>query len=177
MIDYKLKLIINENSIKNRVKEIAKKISDEYKALDNVIVIGILKGAFIFLADLIRHFDFPVQVDFIRIASYGSSTETSGTIKITKDVELNIEGKNVLLVEDIVDTGLSLEWVINYLKSKNPASLKVCVFIDKKERRECEVQIDYTAYVIEQGFLVGYGLDYSENHRQLNGVYEVIFDE
>ncbi len=175
MAEYKLKQVIHEDSIQKRIAELAKEIEKDLQDVQDVVVIGILKGAFIFLADLVRRFDFPLQVDFIRIASYGSSAETSGTIRITKDIELNIEGKHVLLVEDIVDTGLSLKWVVEHLKSKKPASLKVCVFIDKKERRECEVQIDYRAYEIEQGFLVGYGLDYSENHRHLAGVYEVIF--
>ncbi len=175
MAEYKLKSVIPEDSIQKRVAELAKEIERDMENLQNVVVIGILKGAFIFLADLVRKFNLPIQLDFIRIASYGSSAETSGIIKITKDIELDIEGKHVLLVEDIVDTGLSLKWVIEHLKNKKPASLKVCVFIDKKERRECEVQIDYAAYEVEQGFLVGYGLDYSENHRHLAGVYEVIF--
>ncbi|MBW1974124.1 MAG: hypoxanthine phosphoribosyltransferase [Deltaproteobacteria bacterium] len=175
MKEYDLKQVIDEQSIRSRVKELARTIEADMRYCEDVVIIGILKGAFIFMADLVRHFSFPMQIDFIRIASYGTGHTSSGEIRVTKDIEVDIEGKHVLLIEDIVDTGLSLKWVMDYLKKRKPASLKVCVFIDKKERRECEVSVDYVGFEVQEGFLVGYGLDYSERHRELPGVYEVRF--
>jgi hypoxanthine phosphoribosyltransferase len=177
MKPHTLKCIIDQNAIITRIKEVAEQINRDYSGTEELVVVGILKGAFIFLAELVKHISIPVKIDFIRISSYGLQSESSGTIQVTKDIEMPIEGKDVLLVEDIVDTGLSLDWVVKYLRERNPSSLKVCVMVDKSERRECPVQVDYCCFKVEQGFLVGYGLDYSECYRNLDGIYEVCFCE
>ena len=167
------KLIISREAIASRVKELAAQISRDY-ADKNPLLVGILKGAFIFLADLTRALDFPVQVDFVRLRSYGAGTKTSGEVHISKDVELPIEGRHVLVVEDIVDVGLTLDFLLGHLASYQPASLKICCLIDKKERRQVEVPLDYIGFTIEKGFLVGYGLDSGEKFRTLPDVYEIV---
>ncbi|MCX7822967.1 MAG: hypoxanthine phosphoribosyltransferase [Syntrophobacterales bacterium] len=177
MKPHTLKCIFNGQVLKSRIQSLAQEINRDYSGKDELIVIGILKGAFIFMADLVRFISIPMKIDFMRISSYGSQSETSGNIQITKDVELPIESKDVLVIEDIVDTGLSLDWVVRYLMRRNPKSLKVCVLIDKAERRECDVRIDYYGFKVEKGFLVGYGLDYSECYRNLEGIYEVCFSD
>jgi hypoxanthine phosphoribosyltransferase len=167
------KIIISREAIANRIKELAAQISRDY-ADKNPLLVGILKGAFIFLADLARALDFPVQVDFVRLRSYGAGTKTSGEVHITKDVETVIKDRHVLVVEDIVDAGLTLDFLLNHLASYQPASLKICCLIDKKERRQVEVPIDYVGFPIEKGFLVGYGLDSGEKFRTLPDVYEIV---
>jgi hypoxanthine phosphoribosyltransferase len=167
------KIIISREAIANRIKELAAQISRDY-ADKNPLLVGILKGAFIFLADLARALDFPVQVDFVRLRSYGAGTKTSGEVHITKDVETVIKDRHVLVVEDIVDAGLTLDFLLNHLASYQPASLKICCLIDKKERRQVEVPIDYVGFPIEKGFLVGYGLDSGEKFRTLPDIYEIV---
>jgi hypoxanthine phosphoribosyltransferase len=167
------KLIISREAIANRVKELAAVISRDYAGKDPLLV-GILKGGFIFLADLARALDFPVQVDFVRLKSYGAGTKTSGEVHISKDVELPLQGRHVLIVEDIVDAGLTLDFLLGHLASFQPASLKICCLIDKKERRQVEVPIDYVGFTVEKGFLVGYGLDSGEKFRTLPDVYEIV---
>jgi len=167
------KLIISREAIASRVRELATQISRDY-ADKNPLLVGILKGAFIFLADLTRALDFPVQVDFVRLRSYGAGTKTSGEVHITKDVETPIEGRHVLVVEDIVDAGLTLDFLLGYLASYQPASLKICCLIDKQERRQVEVPLDYVGFTIEKGFLVGYGLDSGEKFRTLPDIYEIV---
>jgi hypoxanthine phosphoribosyltransferase len=167
------KIIISREAIANRIKELAAQISRDY-ADKNPLLVGILKGAFIFLADLARALDFPVQVDFVRLRSYGAGTKTSGEVHISKDVELPVQGRHVLVVEDIVDAGLTLDFLRGHLASYQPASLKICCLIDKKERRQVEVPIDYVGFPIEKGFLVGYGLDSGEKFRTLPDVYEIV---
>ncbi len=167
------KLIISREAIASRVKELAAQISRDY-ADKNPLLVGILKGAFIFLADLARALDFPVQVDFVRLRSYGAGTKTSGEVHISKDVELPVEGRHVLVVEDIVDAGLTLDFLLGHLASYQPASLKICCLIDKKERRQVQVPLDYIGFTIEKGFLVGYGLDSGEKFRTLPDVYEIV---
>jgi hypoxanthine phosphoribosyltransferase len=138
------------------------------------LLVGILKGAFIFLADLTRALDFPVEVDFVRLRSYGAGTKTSGEVHITKDVETVIKDRHVLVVEDIVDAGLTLAFLLDHLASYEPASLKVCCLIDKQERRQVEVPLDYVGFTIAKGFLVGYGLDCGENCRTLPDIHEIV---
>jgi hypoxanthine phosphoribosyltransferase len=167
------KLIISREAIATRIKELAALISRDY-ADKNPLLVGILKGAFIFLADLTRALDFPVQVDFVRLRSYGAGTKTSGEVHITKDVETIIKDRHVLVVEDIVDAGLTLDFLLGHLASFQPASLKICCLIDKKERRQVEVPLDYVGFTIEKGFLVGYGLDSGEKFRTLPDVYEMV---
>ncbi len=167
------KLILSRKKIARRVQELAAQIGRDYEGQD-LLLVGILKGAFIFLADLARALEVPAQVDFVRLMSYGKATETSGEVHITKDVELPVHGRHVLIVEDIVDAGLTLDFLLGHLASHNPASLKICCLIDKRERRQVEVPLDYVGFTVEKGFLVGYGLDCAEKFRTLPEVYEIV---
>jgi len=164
--------IIKKDTIDRKVDEIARKISNDYKDSELVLV-GILKGAFVFMSDLMRRLTIPVQVDFICASSYGSGTSTSGNITLTKELGIDIHNKHVLIVEDIIDTGLTLAYLIEYLKSFGPKSIAVCTLLDKRERRRTEIRIDYSCLVVEEGFLVGYGLDYAENYRNLPEIYHL----
>jgi len=164
------RLVISREELAQRVKELAAQISQDYRGQD-VLLVGVLKGAFIFLADLVRSLDYPVEVDFVRLRSYGGGTQTSGTVEITKDVEAPLEGRSVLIVEDIVDAGLTLEFLRLYLLNQQPRSLKICCLIDKRERRQVDVPLDYVGFTVERGFLVGYGLDCGEKGRTLPDVY------
>ena len=169
-----LTLVLNEEEIQSKVEEIASRISSDYENRE-LVLLGVLNGAFIFLSDLIRKITIPCVVDFIGASSYGAATISSGNIRLTKEASINLEGKNVLIVEDIVDTGLTMTFLIDYLKSFNPESVKICAFIDKPERREVDISIDYPCFTIEDGFLVGYGLDYNEEYRGLREVYLLNF--
>ena len=169
-----LKIILSPEEITQRLKELGEEISREYEDKP-LVLIGILKGAFVFLADLMRVLRLPqVEVDFVRLKSYGFSDTSTGEVQITKDVELPLKGKHVLVVEDIVDTGYTLAYLKDHLLLHEPASVKICCFIDKAERRQIPVEIHFKAFEIPRGFLVGYGLDYAERYRHLPGVYEVI---
>jgi hypoxanthine phosphoribosyltransferase len=164
--------VLTKDAIDKKVAEVAQKISDDYKGKDLVLV-GILKGAFVFMSDLMRCLAVPVKLDFVCASSYGTGTTTSGNIKLTRELGLDIKGKNVLIIEDIVDTGLTLAFIIDYLESFDPASVKVCVLLDKRERRKAEIKIDYSCHVVGEGFLVGYGLDYAEEYRNLPEIYHL----
>ncbi|MCE5242799.1 MAG: hypoxanthine phosphoribosyltransferase [Syntrophobacteraceae bacterium] len=174
MENYCLVPKLTAEDLQIRLDELAARINQDYQD-QPLVLIGVLKGAFIFLADLVRRLAMPVHIDFVRLASYGSAAESSGRVRITKDIETDIEGLHVLIVEDIVDTGTTLAWYLEELKRRKPASVKICALIDKYERREREVPVAYTGIRVETGFLVGYGLDYSEKHRNLPGIYEVQF--
>ncbi len=165
--------VLEKDDIEKMVIDIARKISDDYRGRE-LVLIGVLNGAFVFMSDLIRQISVPVQVDFVRVSSYGAGTSSSGRIHLSKEIDSDIEGKDVLLVEDIVDTGLTVEFLINYLKSFNPSSIKVCTFLNKQERRERKIMLDYQCYSIK-GFVVGYGLDYNGNYRGLPGIYDLKF--
>lgn len=170
-----LRLILSPEEIQKRVKELAEQITREYENHEEVVFIGVLKGAFIFLADLVREVKLPrLQIDFVRLASYGQSDTSSGEVKITKDIELPLEGKHIIIVEDIIDTGYTLAYLEEVLKLHKPKSVKICCLIDKAERRKREIHIDYCGFKIPRGFLVGYGLDYAEKFRHLPGVYEIV---
>ncbi len=170
----KLKLVLSKDEILQKIKELAQKIDNDFNN-EPIVFIGTLKGAFIFLSDLLRYIKNPnVQVDFIRVKSYGMSDTSSESITLTKDLEISVEGKNVILVEDIIDTGLTVKFLYDYLKQFKPKNLKICALIDKKERRKVEIAVDYIGFEIEKGFLVGYGLDFAEKYRHLPEVYEVI---
>ena len=164
--------VLTKDAIDKKVAEVAQKISDDYKGRELVLV-GILKGAFVFMSDLMRCLTVPVKLDFVCASSYGIGTTTSGNIKLTKELGLDIRGKDVLVIEDIVDTGITLAYIINYLESFGPASVKVCALLDKRERRKVEIKIDYSCHVVEEGFLVGYGLDHAEEYRNLPGIYHL----
>jgi hypoxanthine phosphoribosyltransferase len=174
-------LIMNEISkeilfpraeIQKRVKELAGQISSDYAGKE-LIIIGVLRGAFIFMADLIREISIPCKVDFARLASYGASSESSGKVVMTKDIETSIKDKNILIVEDIVDTGLTLQYFAGWLKERSPASMKICVFLDKRKRRKVTLEADYVGFTIEDGFVVGYGLDFNEQFRFSPDIYVI----
>jgi hypoxanthine phosphoribosyltransferase len=168
----KKELLISREKIRLRVRELGKRISSDYSDKEPVIV-GVLNGAVFFFADLIREITIPLKIDFIRAASYGSGSSSSGSIRFTKDLEIPIKGQPVIIVEDIVDTGLTMKKIVEILESRGPESLKTCVLIDKKERRDNEVVIDYRGFRVEEGFLIGYGLDYNEQYRYLPDVYSL----
>lgn len=161
-----LEVLISEEQIQQRVRELAAEISRDYQGR-TPILIGILKGAVIFLSDLMRALDIPSQVDFMAISSYGSGTETSGVVKILKDLDEPIEGRDILIVEDIVDSGLTLRYLTENLRTRQPASLRVCVLLDKYDRRLVDVDLHYVGFSIPDRFVVGYGLDYAEDFRYL----------
>ncbi|WP_027358479.1 hypoxanthine phosphoribosyltransferase [Desulforegula conservatrix] len=166
--------VVTEKEIEKRVQEIADELSELYKD-KNLILIGALKGCFIFMADLARKLKVPATIDFIAASSYGDSDVSSGEVKITKPLSLDIAGKDVLIIEDIVDSGTTLSYLKDYLSSMKPASLRICALIDKPERRKTEIKIDFTGHVVEEGFLVGYGLDYAEQYRHLPAIYHLKF--
>ena len=159
--------LLQRQEIEERVNNLGRQLTKDY-AGKKPVVIGILNGAFIFLADLVRAVELPVEVDFIRVASYGQTKESSGSITLTKEPELDLAGKDVLLVEDIVDSGTTMVWLQEYFTTRHqPNSVKICSLIDKSERRAVDVQIDYVGFQIEKGFLVGYGLDCAQTYRNL----------
>lgn len=159
-------VLLSKEQIDQRVREIGRQISQDYAGRD-LVVVGILKGAIIFLSDLVREISVPVTLDFVATSSYGDSSISSGAVRILKDLEGGIEGRDVLIVEDIVDTGLTLLYLLQNLRSRNPASLKVCTLLDKPERRTVEIVPDYLGFSIPNAFVVGYGLDYAEKYRNL----------
>ncbi|MGB5684653.1 MAG: hypoxanthine phosphoribosyltransferase [Candidatus Electrothrix sp.] len=159
--------LLQRQEIEERVSNLGQQLTKDY-AGKKPVAIGILNGAFIFLADLVRAVELPVEVDFIRVASYGEATESSGSITLTKEPELDLTGKDILLVEDIVDSGATMAWLQEYFTSQHkPNSVKTCTLIDKSERRAVDIQIDYVGFQIEKGFLVGYGLDCAQTYRNL----------
>ena len=157
-------ILFSRNEIQKRVQELAGQISKDYAGRE-LVIIGILKGAFIFMADLVRDISVPCKIDFARLASYGSGSESSGKVVMTKDIETSIKGRDILIVEDIIDTGLTLQYLIDWLKERNPHSLKICVFLDKRKRRKVSFEADYVGFTIDDGFVVGYGLDFNEQYR------------
>ena len=164
--------LISREDLARRVQELAGEISRDYQGRD-LVMVGVLKGAFIFLADLVRELSSPVEIDFVRLASYGGSTSPTGEVQITKDVELSLEGLDVLIVEDIMDLGFTLDFLKRHLATHQANSVKICVLVDKRERRQVEVPLDYVGFVVEKGFLVGYGLDCGEKMRTLPEIYVV----
>jgi len=159
-------VLISEEQIRERIKELGVQITREYAGL-NPLLIGVLKGACFFLSDLLRVIDTRVAIEFMAISSYGSSTRTSGEVRILKDLDVPIEGRHILVVEDIVDTGLTLSYLLANLESRGAASVKLAALLDKFERREKEVKIDYLGFKIPDEFVVGYGLDFAERYRNL----------
>lgn len=162
-------VLVTREEIRQKVKEMARSIEAAHQG-DELVLVGVLKGGIVLMADLMRELALPVTLDFIAAESYGASTETSGVVKITRDVASDFRGRHVLLVEDIVDTGLTLRYLINHLKGKNPASLEVAVLLDKVGRRRIPVEVAYRGLEIPDAFVVGYGLDYAEHYRNLPDV-------
>jgi len=159
-------VLISRQEIEAMVKKLAAEISEHYHDKSPLLV-GILKGSFIFMADLVRLLDFPLEVDFVRLSSYGSGKESSGEVKVVQELSTQVRGRDVLVVEDIVDTGRSVAFLMDYLQKKEPASLKLCVLTDKPSRRQVPVTIDYPGFTVPDKFLVGYGLDWDEKFRNL----------
>jgi len=168
----KKEILFSKRDIDMRVRELAEEISRDYEGKE-LIMIGVLKGAFIFMSDLIRNLRIPCTVDFARLASYGAGAASTGKIIVAKDIETSIRDKDILIVEDIVDTGLTLAFFVDWLKERNPRSLKVCAFLDKRLKRKVIFEADYVGFTINDGFVVGYGLDFNEQYRFLPDVYVV----
>jgi hypoxanthine phosphoribosyltransferase len=160
-------VLISEEEIHAKVEELARRISVDYRDVDDLIMVGILKGSFIFLADLARHVTIPRSIDFMALSTYGNATDTDGAVRMIMDLRRNISGKHVLVVEDIVDTGYTLAYLVRTLATRQPASLKTCVLVHKPERREVYVQIDYLGFEIPDVWVVGCGLDWAEKYRAL----------
>jgi hypoxanthine phosphoribosyltransferase len=160
------KVLIEEDAVRVRVAELGAEISGDYATKDLVLV-GVLKGAVFFMADLMRHLAIPCEVDFMAISSYGASTDSSGVVRILKDLDISIEGRDVLVVEDIIDSGLTLSYLTRNLESRNPASLEICALLTKPDRREIDVDVRYTGFEIPNEFVIGYGLDFGERYRNL----------
>lgn len=166
------RILFPGKEIKKKVKELGNKITHDYSGKE-LIIVCILRGAVVFLTDLIKHIDLPLSIDFMSISSYGFSTTDSGLVKITKDLDENIEGKHVLIVEDIIDTGLTLSYMIRNLQLREPASIEICALIDRKVRRIANIKIKYSAFQLEEKYVVGYGLDYKQKYRNLESIYEL----
>jgi len=160
-------VLISEEAIHTKVEELARRISVDYREVDDLIMVGVLKGSFIFLADLARHLTVPRSVDFMALSTYGDATDTDGAVRMIMDLRRNISGKHVLVVEDIVDTGYTLAYLIRTLAARQPASLKTCVLVHKPDRREVYAQIDYLGFEIPDVWVVGCGLDWAEKFRTL----------
>lgn len=173
---YNITPYITEEELKTRIKELAAQISEDYKGKE-VLMVSILKGAVVFLADLMREVDLDVRIDFMVVSSYGDGTESSGIIKIVKDLSVDIAGKDVLIVEDILDSGNTLSKLIDILRARNVNSLKIVSLLDKPSRHTHVVPIEYTGFTIPDKFVVGYGLDYQEKHRNLPYVGVIEFTE
>jgi hypoxanthine phosphoribosyltransferase len=164
--------IISSHKIRERVHELGRQISRDYQGRQ-LALLGVLNGAFIFTADLCRTINLDLEIDFIRVTSYGASTESSGTIRLLKEPSIKLDGKDVLLVEDIVDTGTTMAWLQDHFRQSPARSVRICSLIDKKERRTIPVEVDYIGFALDRGFLVGYGLDCAEKYRNLPAIYSL----
>ncbi|QQY80891.1 hypoxanthine phosphoribosyltransferase [Keratinibaculum paraultunense] len=159
-------ILLTEEEIEAKVKELGKQITEDYKG-KNLMLVGILKGAVIFMADLAKSIKIPVLIDFMAVSSYGNSSTSTGIVRIIKDLDCSIEDKDILIVEDIIDTGLTLSYLTDNLKKRGAKSVKICTLLDKPDRRKAEVPVDYRGFIIPDEFVVGYGLDYAEQYRNL----------
>jgi hypoxanthine phosphoribosyltransferase len=159
-------VLIDEGQLQARIVELGDEISLDYEGRD-LLLIGVLKGAVFFMADLMRRLSVPCEIDFMAISSYGAATDSSGVVRILKDLDLNIEGRHVLVVEDIIDSGLTLSYLMRNLEAREPASLEICALMTKPERREIEVDVRYVGFEIPNRFVIGYGLDFAERYRNL----------
>ncbi len=160
------KILIDERQISERVLELGKQISEDYKD-KNLFLVSVLKGSFMFMADLVRAIDIHAPLDFMAVSSYGAGTKTSGVVKIIKDLDVPLEGYDLLVVEDILDSGLTLEYILELLNARNPKSIRICTLLDKPDRRQVHIDAYYIGFEIPDEFVVGYGLDYAENYRNL----------
>lgn len=165
----KISVLVPREEIQKKIQELAKRISKDYEGKD-LLLVGVLKGGFMFLADLCRYLEIDVSIDFISVSSYGNSTVSSGVVRILKDIDYDITGKHVLIVEDLIDTGLTLTYLKDLFMAKHCASVKICTILDKPSRRKVPLEIDYQGIVIPDKFVIGYGLDYAEKYRNLPDV-------
>ncbi len=161
-----LKVLLSTREIAAKVQELARQVTEDYRG-KNPLLVCVLKGAVVFLSDFVRCLEIPVEIDFMAVSSYGDSTKTSGVVRILKDLDGSIEGRDILIVEDIIDTGLTLSYLKENLLSRSPQSVRVVVLLDKPERREVDIEPDYCGFCIPDKFVVGYGLDYNEQYRHL----------
>lgn len=168
----RLVLLYSREQIAQRVTELAKAMSADYAGAD-LVLIGILRGAFVFLADLIRELTVPAGIDFVGAASYGAHSETSGQVMITKEPQLALAGRDIVLVEDIEDSGITLQAIFNKLRELGPRSIRICTLLDKRERRLVDLPLDYVGFTIDRGFVVGYGIDFAERYRCLPDIYRL----
>jgi len=174
--DYQLKVLISREEIKNTVARLAKEIKEDYHDTQPLLI-SVLKGSFVFMADLIRQLDLPVEIDFIKLSSYGAGMKSSGEVKVVQELKTPIKGRDVLVIEDIVDTGLTISFLLNYLRKKKPASLKLCALTDKPSCHKAPVSIDYLGFTLPDKFIVGYGLDLHEKFRNLPDICVLENDE
>jgi hypoxanthine phosphoribosyltransferase len=172
MLKPSFQLLFSRTQIAAQVQRLGEEISRDYRD-GEILLIGVLKGSFLFFADLVRVITLPTLIDFVRLASYGSETRSSGIVEVRKDLEISVRGRDVLIVEDIIDSGLTLETLYHRLLQREPRSLKICTLIDKRHRRESSLEADYIGITLDEGFIVGYGLDYDEHYRNLPDIYLV----
>ncbi len=168
--------VLSEKEIKIKVAEIAKKITKDYKGKE-LVIIGVLKGSFIFLSDLVRSISQPLQIDFVSVSSYGNSDKSSEEVLLLKEISIDVKNRDLLIVEDIIDTGLTLNFLVDYFQKFKPRSIKVCTLINKLERRLINIPVDYICHSVNEGFFVGYGLDYAEKYRNLPQIYHLKFNQ
>lgn len=166
------KVFISEQQLNDKIGELGRRISEDYKG-KKLLLVSVLKGSVVFMADLMRAITIPCEIDFLCVSSYGGGVKTSGVVKITKDLDIKIEGLDVLIVEDILDSGMTLSYITEILQARNPNSIKICTLLDKPERRQADIKPDYLGFVIPDAFVVGYGLDYAEKYRNLPFVGEL----
>ena len=170
MTELKMELLYSRQRIATEIRRMADEISRDYAGRD-ILLVGVLKGSFLFVADLARELSIPAAVDFVRLASYGSGTQTSGIVEFRYNLETPVRGRDVIIVEDIIDSGYTLRSLYNKLLNQDPRSLKICSLIDKRARREVSIEADYVGITMEDGFIVGYGLDFDEKYRNLPDIY------
>ncbi|MDR2353742.1 MAG: hypoxanthine phosphoribosyltransferase [Deltaproteobacteria bacterium] len=172
-------LVLSPEQISMIVKDMARNIDKDYEAVllpqEKIVVMGVLNGAFIFMADLVRELKVPFEVDFIRLSSYQDADTSSGQVVMLKAPEKPLKGRHILVVEDLADCGLTLNWLMGFLQSREPASVKIAVVVDKTERKKVNIHLDYMGFQLKEGFLVGYGIDYAQDYRNLKGIYKLIF--
>ena len=159
-------ILYSEEDLKSKIQEIGKIITKDYEGRE-LVLIGVLKGSVMFMSDLMKEIEIPCSMDFMAVSSYGNSTKSTGVVRILKDLDFGIEGKNVLIVEDIIDTGVTLKYLVEYLKARKPNSLEICSLLNKQERRTVDISAKYLGFEVPDSFLVGYGLDYAEKYRNL----------
>ena len=172
-----LKVLISEEQLAERIAELGREIKAANEDAEALTVVGVLKGSFMFLADLVRAIDLPLEVDFLGVSSYGMDTKSSGVVKFTRDLSSSIQGKHVLIVEDIIDTGLTMAYLLKNFQSRNPASVQVCTLLHKPCNQACEVPIDFTGFTIDDHFVIGYGLDLAERYRNLSFIGYLVDEE